>query len=66
MIAAVVIADSVSPEGVRLTTMQVDMHRFVLPEFNTHRAFARNSASSRAIPLARRIEAVRFSKTEDP
>lgn len=32
------------------------MHRFVLAEFNTHRVFSRNSASSRAIPLERQIE----------
>lgn len=48
--AAKVIADSLSPAGVRLTTMEVVMHRFVLAEFNTHRMFSRNSASSRAIP----------------
>lgn len=53
-----VIADSVSPAGVRLTTLEVTMPRFVLAEFNTHRMFSRNAASSRAIPVARRIEAV--------
>lgn len=47
---AKVIADSISPEGKRLTTLEVEMHRFVLAEFNTHRVFSRNSASSRAIP----------------
>lgn len=35
------------------------MHRFVLAEFNTHRVFSRNSASSRAIPLAKQIEKVK-------
>jgi hypothetical protein len=35
------------------------MHRFVLAEFNTHRAFSRNSASSRAIPIKKRIAAIR-------
>lgn len=48
--SAKIIADSISPDGVRLTTMEVAMHRFVLAEFNTHRVFSRNSASSRAIP----------------
>lgn len=48
--SAKIIADSISPDGVRLTTMEVVMHRFVLAEFNTHRVFSRNSASSRAIP----------------
>lgn len=49
--AARVVADSISPAGHRLTTMEVALHRFVLAELNTHRAFSRNSASSRAIPV---------------
>jgi len=49
--SAKVIADSISPLGHRLTTLEVTMHRYMLPEFNTHRAFSRNSASSRAIPV---------------
>lgn len=56
------IADSRSPQGARLTTIEVRLHRFVLAELNTHRAFSRNSASSRAIPVARVIESV----TADP
>ena len=50
---AKIITDSVTPEGYRLTTMEVEIHRFVLAEFNTHRKFSRNSASSRAIPFAK-------------
>lgn len=46
-----VVADSISPWGSRLTTIEVKFHRFVLSEFNTHRVFSRNSASSRAIPV---------------
>lgn len=57
-ISAKIIADSVSPEGVRLTTMECTFHRFILSEFNTHRAFSRNSASSRAIPVHKIIEQV--------
>lgn len=53
--SARVIADSLSPDGVRLTTLEVRMHRFVLAEFNTHRVFSRNSASSRAIPVHKQI-----------
>lgn len=53
--SARVIADSISPEGRRLTTLEVVMHRFVLAEFNTHRAFSRNSSSSRAIPVSRTL-----------
>lgn len=39
--------------------MEVTMHRFVLAEFNTHRMFSRNSASSRAIPISRTLESVK-------
>ena len=31
------------------------LHRFVLAELNTHRVFSRNSASSRAIPVAKQL-----------
>lgn len=56
---AIILADSISPAGHRLTTMEVTLPRFVLAEFNTHRQFSRNSASSRAIPVEKRIAAVR-------
>lgn len=59
---AKVILDSVSPAGDRLTTLEVKFHRFVLAEFNTHRVFSRNSASSRAIPINKQIAKV----LEDP
>jgi hypothetical protein len=52
-------ADSISPTGIRLTTMIVTFPRFILAEFNTHRVFSRNAASSRAIPTWKRIEAVK-------
>lgn len=59
MIEAKIIADSDYYGGERLTTMQVKMHRFVLSEFNTHRKFSRNSASSRAIPLEKQLAMVK-------
>ena len=60
MIYAKVIADSISNvHGNRLTTLEVNMHRFVLSELNTHRAMSRNSASSRAIPVRKMIDMVR-------
>jgi len=62
MIYALVVADSISPTGDRLTTVEVRMHRWVLAEFNTHRVFSRNSASSRAVPPHKRI----LSVTESP
>jgi len=59
---AKVLADSVSPAGHRLTTLEATFPRFVLAEFNTHRVFSRNSASSRAIPIAKQLRRV----LEDP
>lgn len=58
-IQARVVCDSLSPFGKRLTTLEVTFPRFVLAEFNTHRVFSRNSASSRAIPTAKLLERVR-------
>lgn len=61
MHAATVLADSVAPDGIRLITVEVTFPRYLLSEFNTHRLFSRNSASSRAIPpeiqLARILDA---------
>lgn len=59
MYEANVLADSVAyPSGVRLTTLEVIFPRFILAEMNTHRMFSRNSASSRAIPTERLLDAV--------
>jgi thymidylate synthase ThyX len=55
---ATVVADSLSPAGIRLTTVEVTLHRFVLAELNTHRVFSRNSASSRAIPVRKQLARV--------
>lgn len=57
-IAAKVVADSLSPGGVRLTTLQLTFPRIILAEFNTHRMFSRNAASSRAIPVKKMLEQV--------
>lgn len=56
---AKVILDSVSPEGIRLTTVQVRFWRPMLPELNTHRAISKNAGSSRARPSKAIIEQVR-------
>ncbi len=55
-IDATIIADSLSPQGHRLTSYVLTMPRIVLAEFNTHRALSRNSASSRAIPFTKMVE----------
>lgn len=56
--SAKVIADSMF-EGSRLITLEIELHRFVLPEFNTHRSISRNFQSSRAVPVKQMIEQVR-------
>ncbi len=56
--SASVLADSITADGQRLTTLQVRMPRIVLAEFNTHRRLSRNSASSRAIPVSKQIAMV--------
>jgi len=59
MHSAKIICDSLSPDGVRLTTFEVTMPRIVLAELNTHRMFSRSSASSRAIPVEKMLKMVR-------
>ena len=59
---AAVLADSIAGDDVRLTTMVCTFPRFILAEYNTHRVFSRNSASSRAIPVKKRIKMIE----EDP
>ena len=58
-ITAKIIADSINPWGKRITTFELEFPRIVLPEFNTHRLFSRNAASSRAIPIKAVIEQVK-------
>lgn len=59
MISAKIILDSISEDGARITTMELVMPRIILAEFNTHRAFSRNSASSRAVSVEKKIREVR-------
>jgi hypothetical protein len=51
LISARVLQDSISPEGVRFITLEIEYPRFILAELNTHRMLSKNSASSRAIPV---------------
>ncbi|MBR5949903.1 MAG: FAD-dependent thymidylate synthase [Actinomycetaceae bacterium] len=55
-ITAKVVADSLAPSGVRLTTLELQYPRYIHSELMTHRVFSRCSASSRAIPIDRMIE----------
>lgn len=55
-IKATVICDSISEQGIRLTTFEIEYPRIVMSEFNTHRAVSKNSSSSRAIPVSKMLE----------
>lgn len=53
-----VLADSVSPDGVRLVSLLTTYPRFIHAEMLRHRVFSHSVASSRAIPPERLIEQV--------
>lgn len=61
-IKARVVADSLAPNGSRITTFELEYPRLILSEMNTHRQLSRNTASSRAIPVAKMIELIRNDK----
>jgi len=55
-----VLAHSQHPQtGTILITYELEYSRFIHSELLTHRVFSKNSASSRAIPIARMIEQVK-------
>lgn len=56
--ACKILADSINDHHDRLTTFEITFPRFILAEVNTHRMLSRNSASSRAIPVKKSIDAV--------
>lgn len=58
MITVDLLADSITPAGNRLTTFLLTYPRFIHAEIMTHRAFSRNAASSRAIPIQRMVDMV--------
>lgn len=57
---AVVIADSISDQDVRITTFQLRYWRAIHAELMTHRVFSRNAGSSRARPSKAIIEQVAY------
>lgn len=58
-IVARVVADSINKNGNRITTFELEYHRFIHSELMTHRLFSRNAMSSRAVPVSKMIEQVR-------
>lgn len=59
MINVMIIADSLAPSGVRLTTFVLEYPRFIHAEFMTHRMFSRNASSSRAIPFKKQVQMIK-------
>lgn len=57
-IGAKIVADSISQEGFRITTMVIKFPRYILAELNTHRVISKNSASSRAKPFKTMLQSV--------
>lgn len=45
--------------GKLITTFEVEMHRYILSENNTHNMVTKNSASSRAVPILANIEYIK-------
>lgn len=56
IISAKIVQDSINPNGVRITTFELEYPRFIHSELMTHRVFSRNAASSRAIPIEKMQE----------
>jgi hypothetical protein len=58
-VSANVVADSISEEGARITTFELEYPRFIHAEFLTHRLLSRNAQSSRAVPVPSALEQIR-------
>jgi thymidylate synthase ThyX len=63
--SAKIICDSISEQGVRITTLELEFERFLLAQFNTHRMFSRSAQSSRAVPFDKLRESVKKSPVPD-
>lgn len=60
-ISAKIVADSINTNGNRITTYELEYHRYIHGEVMTHRLFSRNAMSSRAVPVAKMIKQVETS-----
>lgn len=58
-INAEVVADSLSPQGDRLTSLLITFPRIILAEVNTHRMLSKNTSSSRAITFRKMLQAIK-------
>lgn len=58
MINAEILAHSKTEYGAEAVTMRVTLPRIILAELNTHRKLAKNTSSSRAIPISKMLKHV--------
>lgn len=58
MTSVKIVADSINSAGNRIVSMECTYQRYIHSELLTHRAFARNAASSRAIPVATMLASI--------
>lgn len=66
---AKILADSISPQGKRITTFEITLPKVLLAEYNTHSLIARNFSSTRAIPVNKQVkiesfEPIRWGKNQ--
>lgn len=54
-IIANLITDSITKSGKRMSTFELEYHRFIHSEVMTHKMLEKNSSSSRAIPVSKAI-----------
>lgn len=64
MIEAKVIKDSISPDGVRITTFLTRAPKFLDSEIEKHRMLSSNSSSDRAIPFRKMVDQDYFIPTD--
>lgn len=57
-ITARIVADSINDDGIRLTTFELEYPRFIHQELLTHKMLSKNSASSRAVPVAKVLDLI--------
>lgn len=55
-ITAKIVVDSINTNGNRITTFELEYHRYIHGELMTHRLFSRNAMSSRAVPVHKMID----------
>lgn len=56
--SAKIVAHSQAPNGEELICYEIELHKFIVAQNNTHRALSKNYQSSRAIPVLRQLDQI--------